>query len=224
MIGITDKLVIFGTGSFAKLSHYFFTHDSNYTVVGFTVDQAFLKNSSFQALPVVPFETVEQIFCPTEHHMFIALGIHKVNQIRAAKVEQAQTKGYPLASYVSSRAGFSADLQVGANSMIMEGAGLHPFVEIGLDTVILSATRIGFDTRIGNHCWLVGAILGESVTVGDYSFIGLNATIAPGCTIGKRNVIGAGALILNSTRDDEVYKGLASQPARVPSSRLWQLS
>ncbi|MEM8677441.1 MAG: acetyltransferase [Cyanobacteria bacterium P01_G01_bin.67] len=218
------KLIIFGAGSFAKLAHYFFTHDSDYTVVAFTVDRAYLSDATFQGLPVIPFETLEQEFPPTEHYMFVALGIRQVNQIRAAKIAQVQAKHYRLASLVSSRAGVSPDLQILPNTMIMEGAGIHPFVKIGCNSMIFSATRIGFETQIGNHCWLVGAILGESVTVGDYSFIGLNATIAPGCSIGKSNIIGAGALILNSTKDGEVYKGHPSKAAKVPSSKLWQLT
>jgi acetyltransferase-like isoleucine patch superfamily enzyme len=56
--------------------------------------------------------------------------------------------------------------------------------------------------------------------VGDFTFIGLNATVAPFLTVGQSNVIGAGALILKSTQDNQVFRGHASTPARVPSDRL----
>ena len=36
-------------------------------------------------------------------------------------------------------------------------------------------------------------------------FIGMNATIAHGVTIGEKNIIGAGALITKSTREGSVY-------------------
>ena len=104
--------------------------------------------------------------------------------------------------------------------MVMEHSTIQPFVRIGRDTMIWSGTGIGFGTRVGDHCWIVAARFGESVTVGDYSFIGLNATIAPGVAIGASNVIGAGALIVTSTRDLAVYRGQASAPSRVPSTRL----
>ncbi len=106
------------------------------------------------------------------------------------------------------------------NTMIMERAGIQPFVEIGRDTIVWSGTRVGFRTRIGDHCWIVGPILGESVSVGDYSFIGLNATIAPTVAIGRSNVIGAGALILAGTDDDRIYRGRASTPSRAELSAL----
>ena len=41
--------------------------------------------------------------------------------------------------------------------------------------------------------------------VGEYTFIGVNATLRDGITIGKSNVIGAGSIIMKSTRDLEVY-------------------
>src|SRR5436309_151954 len=105
------KLVIFGAGAFADLAHYYFSHDSDYAVVAFTVDAAYLSESSFKGLPLVPFEDVQRHFPPGDHDLFVAVGIRKV--------------------------------------------------------------------------------------------------------------IGAGALILRSTRDDEVYRGQASTPSRVPSNRLW---
>jgi sugar O-acyltransferase (sialic acid O-acetyltransferase NeuD family) len=217
------NLVIFGARAFAEIAHYYFTQDSDYRVAAFTVDAAYLKEPAFRGLPVVPFEELERDFPPTAYDMFVAVGIRDVNRQRAAKVAEAEAKGYRVASFISSRADVAADLTIGPNTMIMERAGIQPFVTIGRDTIVWSTTRIGFHTRIGDHCWLACPIFGESVTVGDYSFIGLNATIAPSVTIGKGNIIGAGALIANDTKDFEVYRGHAGKPSRVPSNRVWTL-
>jgi len=214
------KLVIFGAKAFAEIAHYCFTHDSGYKVAGFTVDASYVQEPTFQGLPVVAFEEVEKHFPPGDYEMFVAMGIQKVNVLRAEKVSQAESKGYRLASYVSSKADVPPDLQIHPNTMIMWRAGIQPFVEIGRNTIIWSTTRIGFHTRIGDHCWITCAIFGESATVGDYSFVGLNATVAPFVSIGKSNVIGTGALILNDTKDFEVYRGHASTASRVPSHRL----
>jgi sugar O-acyltransferase (sialic acid O-acetyltransferase NeuD family) len=216
------KLVIFGVRNFAEIAHYYFTHDSPYAVAAFTVDGAFLKEPAFRGLPVVPFEEVADHYPPEEYELFVAVGVGRVNRARAEKVAEAEAKGYRLASFLSSRADVAAGLVLRPNTMIMERAGIQPFVEVGKDSVVWSTTRVGFHTRIGDHCWVVSSIFGESVTVGDYSFVGLNATVAPGVTIGKANVIGAGALILRDTRDEEVYRGAVSEPSRVPSSRLWR--
>ena len=215
-----SKLVIFGARAFAELAHYYFTHDSPYSVAAFTVDGAYLEGSTYKGLPVVPFEELRGHFPPAEHHLFVAIGIGKVNRQRAAKVAEAGAMGYHLAGFLSSKADVARDFIVRPNTMVMERAGIQPFVEVGRDTIVWSATRIGFRTRIGDHCWVVSAIFGESVTVGDYSFIGLNATVAPGVSLGVGNVIGAGALITRDTRDLAVFRGHASKASRVPSNRL----
>jgi sugar O-acyltransferase (sialic acid O-acetyltransferase NeuD family) len=214
-------LVIFGAGAFAELAHYYFNHDSPYRVIGFTVDAPFVREDQFQGLPVVPFDEVEMHFPPASHAMFVAVGIHRVNRTRASRVAAAEAKGYRLASFVSSRAAVYPDLVVQPNTMIMEHAHFHPFVSVGRNTIVWSASRIAFRGRIGDHCWLVSPILGESVTLGDYTFVGLGATIAPSLTIGRANLIGAGALILKDTADEQVFRGQASTAARAPSSRLW---
>jgi sugar O-acyltransferase (sialic acid O-acetyltransferase NeuD family) len=215
-----QKIVIFGAKAFAEIAHYYFTHDSPLTVAAFTVDAAYVKESTYKGLPVVAFEEVERAFPPGEYGMFIAIGFNKVNRLRADKVAQADAKQYQLASFVSSKADVAPDLQLRPNTMIMERAGIQPFVQIGKNTVIWSTTRIGFHTRIGDHCWITCALFGESVRVGDYSFVGLNATIAPFVSIGQSNIIGSGALIARDTKDGEIYRARPSKASRVPSDRL----
>ncbi len=215
-----QKIVIFGAKAFAEIAHYYFAHDSPLKVAAFTVDAAYLTDSSYKGLPVVAFEEVEKAFPPSDYGMFVAVGFNKMNQLRAEKVAQAEAKQFRLASFVSSKADVAPDLEVQPNTMIMERAGIQPFVQIGKNTVIWSTSRIGFHTRIGNHCWITCALFGESVTVGDFSFVGLNATIAPFVSIGQSNIIGTGALITRDTKDGEIYRGPASKASRVPSDRL----
>ncbi|HUE17280.1 MAG TPA: acetyltransferase [Planctomycetaceae bacterium] len=215
-----QKIVIFGAKAFAEIAHYYFTHDSPHTVAGFTVDSAYLTESTYNGLPVVPFEEVELHFSPDEYGMFVAIGFDRMNQLRATKVAQAEAKRYQIVSFVSSKADIATDLKILPNTMIMERAGIQPFVQIGKNTVIWSETRIGFHTRIGDNCWITCALFGESVTIGDYSFVGLNATIAPSVSIGRSNIIGAGALVVHDTKEGEIYRGRASKASRVPSDRL----
>lgn len=214
------KLVIFGVRAFAKIAHFYFERDSDYRVVAFCVDGEYLTEPRFRGIPVVAFEEIEGRFPPDDHDMFVAVGHQKTNTQRQAKVAAAQERGYRLASLVSPKAYVADDLSVGPNSIVMEYAVLQPFVKVGHDSIIWSATGMGFQTEVGDHCWIVSARFGESVVVGDNTFVGLNATIGPKVRIGKANVIGAGALILKDTKDYEVYRGQASRPASVPSYRL----
>jgi sugar O-acyltransferase (sialic acid O-acetyltransferase NeuD family) len=215
-----SRLVIFGASGFAEMAHYYFERDSQYSVAAFAVDAAYLKEATFQGLPVIAFEELEASFPPEQATLFVAMGIQKVNQLRARKVAEVEARGYRLASYLSSNARVADDLVLKANSFVMEEVLLMPKVTVGRDSVLWPRCVVGFRSSIGDHCWLVAATLGESVSLGDYTFVGLNATIAPSRVIGRSNVIGAGAVVLEDTKEFSIYKAQASERSGVPSYRL----
>ena len=214
------KLYIFGLGNFAEMAHYLFTTDSGYQVAGFTVDAPYLDRDSFKGLPVLAYEELRERADRDAMELFVAVGVGKINTLRAQKVAQVTADGFRLASFVSSDARVPPGLVVRPNTMIMDQVNIHPMVEIGADTVIWSNSRIALKVRIGDHVWITSAVIGDSTTIGDYSFIGINATIAPFVHVGSHNLIGAAAVILRDTRDYEVYKGPRSTPSRVSSLRI----
>jgi len=99
-------LVIFGTGNIAELAHYYFSSDSEYEIVGFTIDKEFIKNNKFKNLPVIPFDNITSSFPPDEFEFFVAVSYAKLNSFRKEKYENAKKLGYKLASYISSKATF----------------------------------------------------------------------------------------------------------------------
>jgi sugar O-acyltransferase (sialic acid O-acetyltransferase NeuD family) len=214
------KLFIFGTQNFAEMCHYFFTEDSGYEVCGFTVDAAYLQGDSFKGLPVMAYEELRESPMREEAELFVAVGVGKINTLRAQKVEQVQSDGFRLASFVSSQARVPRGFVARPNTMIMDQVNIHPDVEIGSNTVVWSNSRIALKVRVGDHVWITSAVIGDSTVIGDYSFIGLNATIAPFVKVGSHNLIGAGALITQDTKDYEVYRGARSKPSKVSSLRI----
>ncbi|MEO5693083.1 MAG: hypothetical protein ABIQ72_08165 [Usitatibacter sp.] len=217
------KLFIFGAKNLAEMSHYLFTTDSNYEVAGFTVDGEYLKESTFQGLPVVAYEELRAGADREAVDIFVAIGVAKVNKLRAQKVAAVQADGFRLASFLSSHARVPKDLPVRPNTMIMEQVWIGPNTQIGSNVVIWSGTRMALKVRIGDHAWITSACIGESTVVGDYTFVGLNATLSPFINVGANNLIGAGTLIMRDTRDNEIYKAERSKPSRVPVSRIENL-
>jgi acetyltransferase-like isoleucine patch superfamily enzyme len=57
------------------------------------------------------------------------------------------------------------------------------------------------------------ASISGNVTVGDYVFVGNNATVRDGVALAERTVIGAGALIKRDTRPGEIYAPPATEAA-----------
>lgn len=214
------KIIVFGVGEFADIVYYYFTHDTDIEVASFTVEPGYIDEDSFNGLPVIPFDEVERRYPPSEYGMFVAIGYRNVNRDRAAKVAAAQAKGYRLASYLSTEACVPSGLTYGPNTFIMAQAVIEPYVEIGRDVIIWGSSKIGYRSRIGDHCWVTCAVLGAAVELGDHAFIGLDATVASYVSVGTGTVVGAGATILKDTKDFEVYRARATKPSRVPSTRL----
>jgi len=203
-----QKVVIFGTGTTADVTHYYLRHDSPFEVVGFAVDEAHVAAPTHLGLPVFAFERLEASLPPSEVAMLVAISYVKINLARARVYERAKAKGYALVNYVSSRCTTWPDLVIGDNCNIHEGCVIEPFARIGSDVVMASCTTISHHSTIGDHCFIASnvVICGNS-TIEPFCFIGANATIRDGIRIGKGCIIGAGSLVLEDTREHAVYGG-----------------
>jgi sugar O-acyltransferase (sialic acid O-acetyltransferase NeuD family) len=214
-------LVIFGTGQIAELAWFYFTHDSPYRPIAFTVDRAYAGSETFLGLPVIPFDELASQHGPTEVDLFVALSYAKVNALRTAKVEEARQAGYRLASYVSSKATTFPDFTVGDNCFILEDNTVQPFARIGSNVTLWSGNHIGHHSVIEDNCFISShVVISGGVRVGRGTFIGVNSTIRDHVSIGERCVIGAGSLIVADTAEEGVYSAPATERSRVPSSRL----
>jgi sugar O-acyltransferase (sialic acid O-acetyltransferase NeuD family) len=214
-------LIIFGTGELARLAHYYFTHDSPRTVAAFTVDQEWLGETSYEGLPVVGYEDLEKYYPPGKFDLFIAVGYSKLNQARAEKYQDARNRGYRLASYVSSRSINYPDLNIGENCFVMEGTQIQPFATIGNNVIIWSGCMISHHVEICDHCFIAAhAVISGMVKIEPYCFIGVNATLREKIVLARKTIIGAGALILRSTEENETYLGVASDKSGIPSNRF----
>lgn len=215
------RLVIFGAGDIAELAHCYFSTDSGYEVVAFTVDDAYRKDETFCGLPVVAFERVAELYPSASHACFVALSYAKLNAVRKEKYLAAKALGYSLASYVSSRATMLNDGQIGENCFILEDNTVQPFVRIGNDVTLWSGNHVGHHSTIKDHVFIAShVVISGGVEIGEQCFIGVNATMRDHIRIGERCVIGAGALLLEDAEPEGVYLGAATERSRVPSTRL----
>ena len=205
-------IVIFGTGNIAELAHYYFSHDSERNVAAFTVDRAYCKSEILYGLPLVPFEELEERYPPKQYDMFISVGYSQSNQLRRAKYLQAKEKGYELASYISSLAIFSPTTSsIGDNCFILEQNNIQPFVHIGNNVTLWSGNHIGHHSKIDDHCFVAShCVISGECHIGEACFLGVNATIRDHVTIANGCIIGAGALIMHDTKENETYKGIPS--------------
>jgi sugar O-acyltransferase (sialic acid O-acetyltransferase NeuD family) len=214
-------IVIFGSGDIAQLAHYYFSTDSNYEVVAFTVDANYIKESEFCGLPVVAFEDVAKQYPPDSYDFFVALSYSKLNAVRKGKFLAAKEMGYKLVSFVSSRATVLNEGRIGENCFIFEDNTIQPFVTIGNNVTLWSGNHIGHHSVIHDHTFIAShVVISGGVEIGEQCFIGVNATLRDHIKIGERCVVGAGALLLADAAPEGVYIGTATERSKVPSTRL----
>jgi len=214
------KLIIFGIGEQAEMAYYYFKNDSNYEVVGFTVDKEFKDKDSLFELPIIDFDSINNSHSNKEYELFIAIGYNKVNKIRTDKYLEAKEKGYKIASYISTKSSIFTN-DIGENCFILEDNTIQPFVTIGNNVTLWSGNHIGHHSIIKNNCFITSqVVISGGCIIDEFTFIGVNATLRDHIKIGKSNVIGAGALILGDTEDNKVYTEKATEVSRVPSNRL----
>ena len=203
------RLVLIGDSAFAEVAYEYFTWDSDYEVVAFSVEKAYLKRQQFLGLPVVPFEDVERHFPPADHHFFAALVYTQMNDVRARLYRQAKAKGFSPASYVKQRAFVWGDVQMGEHCFIFENNVVQPRVRIGHNVVLWSGNHIGHHSTIKDHCFLSShVVVSGFVEVGESCFMGVNSTVANNVSIGDRCLVGAGALILGPVPSGKVVVGI----------------
>jgi len=215
------NLVIFGFGDIAQLAHYYFSTDSEYNVVAFTIDGAYIVEHQFCDLPVIPFEDIHNHFPPESNDFFVALSYSKLNAVRKEKYLAAKQLGYRLASYISTHATVLNQQSIGENCFILEDNTIQPFVKIGNNVTLWSGNHIGHHSTIKDHCFIAShVVISGGVEIAEQCFIGVNATLRDHIKIGERSVIGAGALLLADADAEGVYIGNTTERSKVPSSKL----
>lgn len=207
------KLVVVGDAPIAEVAYEYFTHDSDYDVVAFAVERDYLQRDVLFDQPVVPFETVQDLYPPAEHDLFVAVGYPQLNRLRARLFAAGKAKGYRLATYVSSRAFVWPNVTLGENCFIFEDNTLQPFVTVGDNVTMWSGNHIGHHSTVRNHVFISShVVLSGYVDVGEYCFFGVNSTVADNLTVAPDCLIGAAAIVLRSTEPGRIYPSKMTTP------------
>jgi sugar O-acyltransferase (sialic acid O-acetyltransferase NeuD family) len=217
-----NKLIIIGDSAFAEIAYEYFTFDSNYEVVAFSVERAYIKRNELFGLPIIPFEDLETHFDPKEHKVFVALTYAKLNSVRTRLCAEAKAKAFQLASYISSKAFVWKNVKVGENCFIFEANVIQPFAKIGDNVILWSGNHVGHHSEIKDNCFISShVVISGFVQIGKNCFLGVNSSVANNLTIANDCVIGAGAVVIKDCEKGKVYVG---NPARALEKSSYESS
>lgn len=208
------KLIIYGIGETADIAYEYFTYDSDYEVVAFTVDKEYKISDLHLDLPIMDFENIEKSYPANEVHIFVASTYNKLNRVRTKMYKAAKEKGYICANYISSKAFVWHNVEVGDNVFIFENNVIQHKVKIGNNVVLWSGNHVGHQTIIKDNVYLSShCVISGFCEIGESSFLGVNCTFNDNIKLGKDNIVGSGALIVKNTEDGKLMIGAPAKPA-----------
>uniref|UniRef100_A0A6M3K9P5 Putative hexapeptide repeat-containing transferase n=1 Tax=viral metagenome TaxID=1070528 RepID=A0A6M3K9P5_9ZZZZ len=206
------KLIIIGTNPLAEIANEYFTYDSDYSVVAFSVEKEFIEHDRFFNKPVVSFDKLEKLYPPQNYSVFVSLGYGHMNNDRTHIYLKAKEKGYKIASYLSSNAFVWRNVEIGEHCFIFENNTVQPFVKVGNNVIMWSGNHIGHHSIIKDNCFISShVVISGLCTIGKNCFLGVNSTISNNLTIADNCIIGAGTNVINDLIESGTYVG---NPAR----------
>jgi len=221
---ICKKLIIVGAGETAMLAYEYFTFDSEYEVIAFVVNEAYINKQILYNLPIFPLENIEKSHPKEDYEVFVAISSGKLNRARTELYNKFTSMGYVLASYVSSKAFVWNNVTIGKNCFILENNTLQPFVKIGDNVTLWSGNHIGHRSVVNNHCFISShCVVSGFCNIGESSFLGVNCTLEDNVIIEPDNFVGAGALIQKNTGEKNFYQLKQTELSKINTHRLFRI-
>tara|TARA_A100000171_G_scaffold39370_1_gene39023 strand:- start:971 stop:1654 length:684 start_codon:yes stop_codon:yes gene_type:complete len=200
---MSKKLLIFGTGEIGRLAHFYFDRDSLWDVAGFVCDDEYFDKKELLGLPCVPLSKLSH-FSSKKFAVHIALSYKNLNRNRKEKFLYIKEMGYETPSYISSKSSIWSH-DIGDNCFILEDQTIQPDVKIGNNVVLWSGNHIGHGTHIADHVYIAShAVVSGHCSIGERTFIGVNAAIKDFTNIGEACFVGMGVNITKDCKNGDV--------------------
>lgn len=204
------EIIMFGTGLYADTLSYYINTYTNWEIVAYTADSQYITQKYYKGLPLLPFETIEEILIPDRYQMIMGVGYRCMNNIRADKFLLSKEKGYSLPNFIHPTALLN-NVNIGEGNIVLENAIIEPNTIIGNNIIVWSGALIGHNAVVGdhNHFAAVSMIAGN-VILEESCFLGNHSTVKDGLKISHHTLVGAGAYVSKDTKPYDVIVPMRS--------------
>lgn len=102
------------------------------------------------------------------------------------------------------------DVEIGSNTCVDRGTLSN--TTIGKGTKIDNLVHVAHNVVIGKDCAIIAlAMLGGGARIGDGAWVAPTACIRDGIVIGKRSVVGMGAVVTKNVEDEDIVLGVPAK-------------
>lgn len=178
-------------------------------VVGILDDDVELHGTEVGGVPVVG--ALEDAAVRTDQ-LLVCVGPSVSRQRIVRRLQTLGVTDDRYAMFVARSARVGASSTVGPGSILLDGTVVTSDARIGRHVVVMPNSTITHDGVLEDFATLAsGVALGGGVRVGEAVYIGMNASVRQGISIGAQATVGMGAVVLRDVPPDETWAGV---PAR----------
>lgn len=137
------------------------------------------------------------------------------NRIRHGKLRELQAAGAQLATLIHPTASVSRYATIGEGTVVFAGAVVNADTHVKPGGILNTACSIDHDSVLGDAVHISpGARLAGGVLVGDWSWIGIGASVRQLVRIGERVMVGAGSVVVSDIPNNITVAGVPAKRIR----------
>ena len=204
----TERVLIWGVGSYAKLASAMIEECHGIpasNIIFFDPDATHLKNLGNSDV-LQSHEELKSALPNIASHV-VAIGNSNGNA-RLEIGRWLEELGLEPMSVISESARITKSVQIGKGVVVMPGATINHFCEIGDYSIVNTNASIDHECFLGPGVHVMGAAaIAGRVTIGSTASIGTNATVLPDLKIGANALIGAGSVVTKNISENLICFG-----------------
>jgi len=141
-------------------------------------------------------------------------------QLRAELHEHLMKHGARFVSVVHPSAFVATNARLGPGCLVAPFAFIGAHAVVDANVLVNVHAVVGHDARIGAHCVLCpGASASGFTTLGSSVFMGTNAVVVPGKSVGRGSQIAAGSVVYNDMEADHMALGNPARARKLASTK-----
>ncbi len=215
---MAQDIILVGNAITAQILYSYLGSDPRYRVVGITVDDEFVSSGGIGDLSSAPMSGVVTAFPPDACRVIMAIGYNNLNKVRESVFGRLKGLGYTIETYIHPEARVHSQIPLGEGSVVLPGAVIEPHVTVGANAMVWCNVTLAHHCSVAEHCWIAsGTVVSGQAKIFRNTFVGVNATIVNGITVGEYNIIGAAALVSKDTKPNSVHLARSAEPLRYSS-------
>ena len=203
------NLLIFGSGSQAKLSYNIAKQTKEYSSIKIVSFEKVRKNKK----KIYYVKKIENLKTYINNNTFglVSLGDNFYRKELVSKINK-KFKNFKWATVIAQNAEIGNNVKIGVGTIIMKSVFINDDSIIKNHCLINSRCLIEHDNKILNFSSLAPKVItGGNVKVGNSSFIGIGSTIKNSINIGSNTIIGAGSVVVKDCDNSSIYVGVSAK-------------